>query len=287
MDVRHAVVTGGSSGIGLETARGLLRRGFQRVAIIGRDPTRLATAVKSLGPGAVALRADFSSLAAVRACADEVRETLEPLAVLVNNAGVWHGDRTLSQDGFEDTLAVNHLAHFEFTRRLLDHMADRAALPARVVHVSSRRHVHCKGIRWDDVMLEQGYSGLRAYDQSKLANLLFSLELARRLRVEKRHVRSNAVHPGSVATDITRDSGVLSFLSNTVARLVLLTPEQGAATSIHAATHPSLDDVSGRYFSRSQLTQPSRGAMDDLAAARLWALSESLVDGHSAGAKRG
>ncbi|MBK6807906.1 MAG: SDR family oxidoreductase [Sandaracinaceae bacterium] len=286
MDVRHAVVTGGSSGIGLETARGLLRRGFERVAIVGRDPARLERAVTSLGAGAIALRADFSSLTEVRECAAQVRERLEPLAVLVNNAGVWHSERTLSQDGFEDTFAVNHLAHFEFTRHLLDHMADRAALPARIVHVSSRRHVNCKGIRWDDVMLEKGYSGLRAYDQSKLANLLFSLELARRLRVEKRHVRSNAVHPGSVATDIARDSGVLSFLSNTVARLVLLTPEQGAATSLHAATHPSLDDVSGRYFSRSQRAQPSRVALDELAAARLWALSESLIEGRHGAVKR-
>lgn len=286
MNVRHAVVTGGSSGIGLETARGLLRRGFERVAIIGRDAGRLERAAKSLGPGAVPLRADFSSLAEVRACADEVRGTLDPLTVLVNNAGVWHAERTLSRDGFEDTFAVNHLAHFEFTRRLLDHMADRAAFPARIVHVSSRRHVNCRSICWDDVMLERRYSGLRAYDQSKLANLLFSLELARRLRVERRHVRSNAVHPGSVATEIARDSGVLNFLSNTVARLVLLTPEQGAATSIHAATHPSLDDVSGRYFARAMLATPSRAAMDELAAARLWALSETLVDRRAAGAAR-
>lgn len=277
MNARLAVVTGGSSGIGLETARGLLRRGFQRVAIIGRDEARLARAAASLGPGALPLRADFSSLDQVRACAAEVRATLGPLAVIVNNAGVWHADRTLSHDGYEDTFAVNHLAHFVFTGALLDHLAEHEALPARIVHVSSRRHVHCKGVRWDDPMLEDGYSGLRAYDQSKLANLLFSAELARRLRAEGRHVRSNAVHPGSVATEITRDSGVLSFLSDKVARVVLLTPEQGAATSIHAATHPALDDVTGRYFSRSRVARPSRLATDADAAARLWELSERLV----------
>lgn len=287
MSVRHAVVTGGSSGIGLETARGLLRRGFERVAIIGRDDARLARAVNSLGPGAVPLRADFGSLAEVRACAEEVRATLHPLTVLVNNAGVWHSERTLSQDGFEDTFAVNHLAHFEFTRCLLDHLAERAELPARIVHVSSRRHVNCRGIRWDDVMLAKGYSGLRAYDQSKLANILFSLELARRLRVAGRHVTSNAVHPGSVATEIARDSGVLNFLSNTVAKLVLLTPEQGAATSLHVATHPAVDEVSGCYFSRSRPVRPSRAAQDEFAAARLWALSEDLVAGRHVSGTRG
>ena len=277
MHERFAVVTGGSSGIGLETARGLLRRGFDGVAIIGRDPARLARAAESLGPGALPLRADFSLLEQVRACAAEVKAALGPLAAVVNNAGVWHGDRTLSRDGYEDTFAVNHLAHFEFTRALLDHLAEDEALPARIVHVSSRRHVHCRGLRWDDLMLEEGYSGLRAYDQSKLANLLFSAELARRLRADGRHVRSNAVHPGSVATEITRDSGVLSFLNDKVARLVLLTPEQGAATSIHAATHPALDDLTGCYFSRSRVARPSRLAMDPHAAARLWELSERLV----------
>lgn len=279
---RHAVVTGGTAGIGLETARGLLRRGFERVAIIGRDATRLSRAVSSLGTGALGIRADFSSLSQVRACVDEIKQSLGPLSVIVNNAGVWHAERTLSADGFEDTFAVNHLAHFVFTRALLDHLAEHPSLPARIVHVSSRRHVHCRAMQWDDLMLERRYSGLRAYDQSKLANLLFSAELARRLRSEGRHVRSNAVHPGSVATEITRDSGVLTFLSDKVAGWVLLTPEQGAATSIHAATHPALDDTSGRYFARSQVARPSRAALDELAGARLWQISEKLA--RSAGA---
>ena len=255
------MVTGGSAGIGLETARGLLRRGFERVAIIGRDAGRLARAVDSLGPGAVAIRADFSSLAQVEACVQEVKRQLAPLSVVVNNAGVWHAERTLSVDGFEDTFAVNHLAHFAFTRGLLDHLAERPSLPARIVHVSSRRHVHCRAMQWDDLMLERRYSGLRAYDQSKLANLLFSAELARRLHGEDRHVRSNAVHPGSVATEITRDSGVLSFLSDKVAGLVLLTPAEGAATSIHAATHPALDDTTGQYFARARRARPSQAAL--------------------------
>ncbi len=270
-------MTGGSGGIGLETARGLLRRGFARVGIVGRNPQRLEAAVAALGPGAVPFQADFSSLAEVRRCATEVQAELGGLSLLVNNAGVWHSQRTLSHDGFEDTFAVNHLAHFELTRRLLDALVGTAAHPARIVHVSSRRHVHCRGIHWHDPMLARNYSGLRAYDQSKLANLLFSLELSARLRAEGRPVTSTAVHPGSVATDITRDSGLLSWLSNTVARVILLTPAQGAATSLYAATHPALDGKSGVYFSRSRAKAPSKRARDRAAATRLWALSEALV----------
>ena len=153
----------------------------------------------------------------------------------------------MSEDGYEETFAVNHLAHFVLTGRLLalDAFRGSARYPARVVHVSSRRHVHAKGIRWDDVMLSNGYTGLRAYDQSKLANILFSRELARRARVEGRALNSYAVHPGSVATEIVRDSGPLSYLSNKVAGWVLATPEEGARTSIYAATHPALDEVTG------------------------------------------
>lgn len=270
---RTALVTGGSSGIGLETARGLIAAGYQRVGIVGRNTERLDQACRSLGRSAVAFRADFSSLAEVRNLARRVESEFDALHVLVNNAGVWHAERQLSRDGIEDTFAVNHLAPFVLTNALLPLL--RASAPARIVHLSSRRHVHCAGIKWHDLGLEQGYTGLRAYDQSKLANILFSNALANRLSGSE--ITSNAVHPGSVATNITRDSGLLTTLQNAVGKLILSTPSEGAATSIHVATHPEGARLSGAYFARSKPKAPSKAAQDWRAAERLWLVSEEMT----------
>lgn len=270
------LVTGGSTGIGLETARGLAERGAE-VIITGRHPERTRAAAsdiaRSTGNDRVTFElADFSSLDAVRALADRVAAR-GALHVLVNNAGLWHPARMLSHDGYEDTFAVNHLAPFLLTLTLFDLLV--ASAPARVVHVSSRLHARAKGIPFDDIHLAARYprKGMAAYEHSKLANILFSNELARRLPTG---VTSNALHPGDVATSVTRQSRRVT-IAQTFIRPFLKSPNQGAQTSLHVATSDSLSGVTGRYFSDRREATPSPAARDEAAAARLWALSEALT----------
>jgi NAD(P)-dependent dehydrogenase (short-subunit alcohol dehydrogenase family) len=273
---RYALVTGGSSGIGLETARGLKSR-FDVVGIVGRNPRRLAEAaedLRSTGGQIETFQADFSSLAQVRGLAHEVRSRFDSLGALVNNAGVWHKKRTLSKDGYEDTFAVNHLAHFLLTNELKGSLV--AGAPSRVVNVSSSMHARPKSLNWDDLMFEKGWRGFWVYGHSKLANILFSNELARRWQGVG--VTSNALHPGNVRSRITRNKPFLNALHRSpIARLLVISEAEGARTSIYVATAPELEGVTGRYFVREREARPSPAAMDEAAARRLWKLSEELV----------
>jgi NAD(P)-dependent dehydrogenase (short-subunit alcohol dehydrogenase family) len=273
-----AVVTGASGGIGLETALGLARVGFE-VHLVGRSPERTEAAhalVSEIsGQPAAFYLADFSSLDAVRRLGDTLAAATPKLHLLVNNAGLWHPKKKVSQDGLDDTIAVNHLAPFVLTMRLLD--ALRAAAPARVVHVSSRLHRSAGAFDFEDPQWERKrYRGLGAYSQSKLANVLFSNELARRLAPDG--VSSNSLHPGDVATDVTRDSKLLQFGSRVAGRL-LLTPKEGAATSLIVATSPELEGVSGCYFADGKQEEPSRHALNEADAARLWSWSAAVAAG--------
>ncbi|TNF64440.1 MAG: SDR family NAD(P)-dependent oxidoreductase, partial [Deltaproteobacteria bacterium] len=165
---RYALVTGASSGIGLETARGL-KPHFDVVGIVGRNPERLALAAEDLRSDGVRIetfQADFSSLSDVRRLAGDIKARFDSLSVLVNNAGVWHKVRVLSQDGYEDTFAVNHLAHFLLTNELKDLLV--AAAPSRVVNVSSSMHFRPKSLNWDDLMFEENWRGFWVYGHSKL-----------------------------------------------------------------------------------------------------------------------
>lgn len=295
---RIALVTGASAGIGLATAIELARRGLS-LRLVGRDPQKLEAAraaVAAEGADVATFRADLSSLADVRALAEAVLARDEALHVLVNNAGVWHPDFRRSRDRIEDTFAVNHLAHFLLTNLLLPRMRETKG-DRRIVHVSSRLHaqagataslagrvVHfanvvglrmrARGARLDFDALdrEEGYRGIEAYARSKLAQVIFSAELARR----EQEVTSNAVHPGSVATEVTRENPLL-FALQPLSRLVLKTPAQGAATSVHVATAPELVGVSGRYFARSREAPAATIADDREVATRLWALSAERV----------
>ncbi|MBX3272738.1 MAG: SDR family NAD(P)-dependent oxidoreductase [Sandaracinaceae bacterium] len=292
MRAKTCVITGASGGIGLATARALRERGFD-VWIVGRDPDKLARVEAELG--AVAFRADFSSLDEVRALADALLARGRAIDVLINNAGVWHQRFTRSRDGFEDTFAVNHLAPYLLTRLLLPRL--RQSDEPRVVHVSSRLHhqagqtsslrgraVHLVNVlgvplravpaAFEEDRLDrvEGYRGLEAYARSKLAQIVFSNELARR----EPRVASNALHPGSVATDVTRDSAVLSLLIK-LGGFVIKTPEQGARTSVHLASEPALRGVSGRYFANCREAEPARVVHDRALAERLWALSADRV----------
>ena len=271
------LVTGASSGIGLETARGMAARGF-RVVLVGRNAERTPAAAEAIrgsvdGAQVEHQLAEFSSLDGVRALADAVRSRHDRLSVLINNAGLWHPERRLSADGFEETFAVNHLAPFLLTRLLLEPL-ERAA-PSRVVVVSSRYHLKPRALPLEDIHRVSGrYRGMEVYKQSKLCNVLFANELARRVRA--RGISAYSVHPGDVSTGIMRDSKLLAWAIGLANRWWLLTPEEGAQTSIHAATADH-GGATGLYFADCAVAAQSPLAQDDGLAGRLWDLSERLV----------
>jgi NAD(P)-dependent dehydrogenase (short-subunit alcohol dehydrogenase family) len=273
---RYALVTGGSSGIGLETARGLTAH-FDVVGIVGRNPQRLAEAAEDLGSGDARIetfRADFSSLAEVRRLAEDIKARFDSLKVLVNNAGIWHKDRTLSKDGYEETFAVNHLAHFLLTNELRDLLV--AAAPARVVNVSSSMHARPKSMNWDDLMFEKHWKGFWVYGHSKLANILFSNELARRWK--DLGITSNALNPGNVRSRITRNKPFLNLLHRSpIARMIIMSEAEGARTSLYVAMSPELEGVTGRYFDNMKEAEPSKPSQDEEASRRLWEISQQLV----------
>ena len=280
---KTCVVTGATSGIGEVTARELAAKGA-RVLLVGRSAARCeATAGRIRGrvPGADVefLVADLSSQAEVRRVAAEILGKTPRLDVLVNNAGALFTKRAESVDGIEMTLALNHLGYFVLTSLLLD--ALRAGAPSRVVSVSSDAHKMVGGIDFDDLQGRRRYSGLRAYGQSKLANILFTTELARRLAGSG--VAANALHPGVVATNFGANNGAASRVLRRVFDLVSIGVERGAQTSIFLATSPEVEGVTGRYFAKSREARPTAAALDESAARRLWEVSEGLTGGASAG----
>jgi NAD(P)-dependent dehydrogenase (short-subunit alcohol dehydrogenase family) len=213
--------------------------------------------------------ADLSSQAAVRKLAAEVLARCPRLDVLVNNAGALYGTRQLSQDGIELTWAVNNLAPFLLTTLLLDRL--KASAPARIITTASGAHRGAR-IPFDDVNAERSYRSFGRYGETKLANILFTAELARRL--EGTGVTANCYHPGLVATGFNRNNGVLMDLGMTALKLVARSPQTGADTLVWLATSPDVSIVSGKYFFVRQPRQPSREAQDMQTARRLWELSE-------------
>jgi retinol dehydrogenase-12 len=273
-----ALVTGATSGIGQETAVGLAARGAH-VVLVGRDRARAEAARKDVSersgnPRVDVLLADFASLDAVRGLAREFCERYPALHLLVNNAGITMTTRVLTVDGYESTLAVNHLAPFLLTHLLRERLL--ASGPARIVNVASDAHRFVPGgFDFADPMAERGFrfpatvNGLRVYGMSKLANILFTFELARRL--EGTRVTTNAVHPGGVATRLgTNNPGLLGKLIPLAMRPFFKTPAQGAETSLYVATAPELANTNGRYFAECKERQPTAAARDAGAAHRLW-----------------
>jgi retinol dehydrogenase 14 len=279
---KTVLVTGGTGGIGRATALGLATMGA-RLAITGRDRRRTEDAareIRAAGGGQVdVFVADLSSQSEVRRLADEVLQSLSRIDVLVNNVGGYWNTRHVTADGLERTFALNHLAPFLLTNLLLDRLKQSA--PARVVTVAS--HAQAMGrIDFDDLQSERPYSGARAYNQSKLANVLFTYELARRLHATS--VTANALHPGVVRTSFgAGDPGAVQRLFVPFMRPFMKTPAQGAATSIHVASAPDLEQVTGRYFANSKPKRSSKRSYDGVAAARLWQVSANLVGLTAAG----
>jgi NAD(P)-dependent dehydrogenase (short-subunit alcohol dehydrogenase family) len=275
------VVTGATSGLGLATARELVRRGHT-VVIVGRAAAKCAHVARGLAlearPGCAVdwLVADFADQRAVRALAAEIARRYPDVDVLVNNAGATFRKRRITTDGVEMTLAVNHLGSFLLTTLLLDRL--RANAPARIVNVASVGHERGR-FDFTDLAMEHGYRPIAAYNRSKLANVLFTYELARRL--EGTGVTANAVHPGLVRTALGDHNGpvrrmgwrllLLAFGSKT------LTPAQGADTIVFLANGDAVDGVTGRYFVNREPVASSPASHDAAAAERLWAVSERLV----------
>ena len=277
MKGKVCLVTGATSGIGEVTARELARRGA-KVVIVGRSPARCAATLARIrtDTGATdvdSLVGDLSSQAEVRRLAGEIRDRCPRLDVLVNNAGGMYMTRRESVDGIEMTLALNHLSYFLLTNLLLPTVT--AGAPARIVNVSSDAHRGGE-IDFDDLQCRRRYSGWKAYQQSKLANILFTDELARRL--EGSGVTTNALHPGFVRTNFFQDwGGWIGFVTKLGASLIALTPEQGARTSIYLASSPEVEAVTGQYFVKEKPARSAAQSHDRATAERLWRVSEEMT----------
>jgi retinol dehydrogenase 12 len=272
------LITGATHGIGRATAEALAHAGAE-VIVHGRNAALVESVRRSIerkNPGAAVsgIVADFDSLAEVRGMARAIQTRCDRLDVLVNNAGTIRSHRELSRDGFERQFAINHLAPFLLTNLLLELLQTNA--PARVVTVASRAHRRVPGIDLDDLNFERRrYNTMAAYATSKLANVLFSNELARRSAAAR--VTANALHPGVVATNLFGNLGVLGSFAGLLARPLLRSPARGAATSIYLASAPEVEGVTGAYFVDCRKTEPSTAALDTGAGRRLWEVSEQLV----------
>jgi retinol dehydrogenase 14 len=274
---RNAVVSGGTGGIGKATALGLAALGA-RVAIVGRDRARLAAAAEDLeattGNEEIdVFEADLSSQAQVRRLAADVQERYPRLDVLVNNVGGFWAHRHVTEDGLELTFALNHLAPFLLTNLLVEGLVAQGG--ARIVTVTSSAEALGR-IDFEDLQATERYSGQRAYNQSKLANVLFTYELARRLRGTP--VTANVVHPGVTRTAFgAEDQMRLYAATGGIARPFMRSPERGADTVVWAASSPELDGVRGGYFHDRRPKRSSPRSHDESTAKRLWQVSEELV----------
>src|ERR1700722_11024493 len=281
MQGKTVVVTGGNSGIGFETAVALASRGA-RVLITARNADKgraaLAAIAQRVGGDSRAQLVvfDLADLASVRRGAAEILEQAPRIDVLVNNAGLVLTERAETVDGYEATFAINHLGPFLLTNLLLDRMT--ASAPSRVVNVASTAHNAArKGMPFDDLQNTHRYRGMRVYGQSKLANILFTLELSRRFA--DKGLTANSLHPGTVRTGYGGDGDARGFLAFgiKIASPFFLSPAKGARTSIYLASSPEVEGISGEYFVKCKPRKPRRWAQDPEAARRLWEVSEELV----------
>jgi NAD(P)-dependent dehydrogenase (short-subunit alcohol dehydrogenase family) len=278
MQGKIIMVTGATNGIGYEAAKVLAAKGATIVGV-GRNPqkcTDVAQQIKSItGNSQIEfLVADLSRQTEVRRVADEFKRKYDRLDVLLNNAGALFINRETNADGQEMTWALNHLNYFVLTNELLDVL--KASAPARIVNVSSDVHRRASGINFADPEFKQNYSGMGVYGHSKLANVMFTYELARRLAGT--HVTANVLHPGFVATGFGHNNGgLMNFGMGLIQKLAAKRPEQGAQTSIYLASSPEVEGVSGKYFADSQAVRSNEASYDVAAQQRLWELSEQYV----------
>lgn len=273
---KTVLVTGATNGIGEVTAQALAAQGAH-VVMVSRSAAKCAETAQRIqaatgNPAVEWIAADLSTRAGVNEAADEFLARHGSLHVLVNNAGGVFADRQVTADGYEMTFALNHLNYFLLTRRLWDTLVANA--PARIVNVSSDAHYTGK-INFDDLMGEQKYSSWAAYSQSKLANVMFTYELARRL--EGSGATANVLHPGFVATGFGRNNGGLWSMVMPLAHRFARNPAKGAETSIYLASSPAVAQTSGKYFSDRKEKKSSDISYDVAAQRRLWEMSDALV----------
>jgi NAD(P)-dependent dehydrogenase (short-subunit alcohol dehydrogenase family) len=277
MQGRHVAITGPTAGIGRSTALELARRGAS-LTLLCRNPEKALGQQQDIiaagGEPPVVIVMDMASLESVRRAASELVATERPLDVLVNNAGVINTRRRESADGFEETLAVNHFAPFLLTGLLLP--ALRRQPGARIVNVASNAHAFVRDMGWEDMQAARSYRTFREYGRSKLANILFTRSLARRLEGEK--ITVNCLHPGAVATSLGNNNGWLGKALPALLKPFFRSPEKGAETSIHLACSDEISGISGAYFVDCRTRRPKPWAEDDAAAERLWDYTEERVD---------
>ena len=278
MSEKVCLITGATSGIGKATAMELASMGAS-IVMVGRDRGRGEAALAEINEGSPnasvdLMLADLSSQDEIRRLADEFKDAYPRLDVLVNNAGLFRSERITTADGLETTFAVNHLAYFLLTNLLLDVL--KSSAPSRIVNVSSGDH-KSGAIDFDDLQQEKRYKGAKAYSQSKLANVLFTYELAKRL--EGTGVTANCLHPGAgVRTNFGSGvSGVFGFTVRAL-RPLMKSPEKGAETSVYLASSPEVEGLSSRYFVKKAEASSSAVSYDQRIARRLWEVSAELTN---------
>jgi len=276
MNKKICLITGATSGIGRAVAKGIAELGYT-VVMVCRDPNKGDSVKKEIidatGNNEIfLLTADLSLQKSIRKLVDEFKKKFNRLDVLINNAGGIFGKRILTEEGIEYTFALNHIAYFLLTHLLLDVLKKSA--PSRIINVASEGH-RFHGIDLENLQGEKGYSGLRAYDQSKLCNILFTYELARRLHGTG--VTVNCLHPGMVDSNFGKTASLWFRLLVKIGKPILITPERAARAIIYLASSPDVEAITGKYFIGRKPAESSKISYDESIQKRLWEISEKLT----------
>ena len=274
---KNCFITGATHGIGKSTAIALSQQGFNLYMMVRNaakgEKIKQEIIQKTGNANIELLVGDLASLADVHRVATEFLAKNVPLHVLINNAGVMNTKREVTADGFEDMFGVNHLAHFLLTLLLLEKL--KASAPSRIINLASDAHRFVRGLDFDDLQTEhKPFKGMKVYGASKLCNLLFTRELAKKL--EGTGVTVNAVHPGWVGTALGANNGLIGKIITTLQKPFARSPEKGAETSIYLASSADVEGVSGKYYYDCKEHKPTRAVRDEDAAQRLWEISEKL-----------
>ncbi|MDF1519589.1 MAG: SDR family oxidoreductase [Brevefilum sp.] len=274
---KNILITGSSQGIGFFTALGLAGKGAH-VIIVSHDEEHSKQAVEEINNkcetgSARYYVADLSSQREIRELAEKVKQDYDQLDVLINNAGAWFSRHRESDDGIEKTFALNHLSYFLLTGLLIDLINKNTS--TRIINVSSDAHRASYGIRFDDIGFQTGYRPFMTYAQSKLANIMFTYELANRL--EGTNITVNVLHPGAVASNLYRNFGILEPLINLWIKISGKTSEEGAKTSIYLASSAEVSDITGKYFTDEKQKRSSNASYNEESWKQLWKLSEEMT----------